>query len=255
VRSTITSGPFQTSAAVGSGFTASGQVTVETNANLATGSLRLNVAGVGLKAGDAGQANAYGFGSGVAEFGDTMSVRNQDGSLYQGAGFSSLNASFDGSLTGSADAGLSLIAQITVAMPGYLAAIVANDSAAASALVISRTSTGWLYAGDALPATPLTAFVPGFVSTFEWNVTAFGTFNFRQNDAGTRFAHIDLGNTIHVGLTTPTGTVFSAASGEFPGSVAAPIPEPGTWALSLTGLALLLTAVRRQRAAAGQDLR
>lgn len=254
VFSTVTTGPFQTSAAVGSGFTPSGQVSVQTSADLATGSLRLQVAGTGLKAGQAGMANAYGFGSGVAEFGDTIFVRNQDGSPYEGAVASTLSARFDGALYGSADAGLRFIAQITVAQPGYLAAIANNDSAAAIGFIINESSTGVLQAGDSLPVAALTAAVPVGINTFEWSVRAWGGFNFQQSNADDRFAIVDLGNTIHVSLTTPLNTVFSSASGEFPGSVTSPIPETSTWALGLMGMALVLAAVRKQRAVSERAL-
>jgi len=244
-RFTVTSGPFSTSAHVSSDFTPSGNVGAWASADLATGSLRLTVAGMGLAVGQPGQANAYGFGSGVAEFGDTINVRNLDGSAYQGQAASVLSASFDGGLYGGPESNLSFSATITVARTGYLAAIAAADYDTAYGLVISRSSTGWLYAGDALPSTPLAALVPGEINSFEWSVTSFGSFFFRQNDAGSDYAYIDLGHTIHVGLQTPLDTVFSAASGEFPGAVATPVPEPASWAFMLLSLPVLVLARRR----------
>ena len=122
----------------------------------------------------------------------------------------------------------------------------AHDYDAAGALTLDTVFTPWLTAGDPLPP-GLSIAVPASLRSFEWSVSAFATFNFRQNDDGLIYAQADLGHTITVGLQTPAGTIAASASGLFPNTVQMqPVPEPGTWALMLSGLLLLPALARRQ---------
>jgi len=192
------------------------------------------------------QPYVYGFAS--AWLGDTFAVLNPNGSAYSGAANSTLSINLDGNLFGTPESDLGFVASITLARPGYLAALAAHDYDTAGNLIVNSAYTDWLTANSPLPPT-LSIAVPAAQGSFEWMVSAFITYNFRQDDQGFNFVYADLGHTITVSLQTPQGTVFSSASGLFPGSIpAAPVPEPASWALLLIGGAGTLALARRPRA-------
>lgn len=200
---------------------------------------------------DSSVARPYAYGYASAWLGDTFAVLNADGSAYTGDAASTLSIRLDGGLYGTADANLGFSASITLARPGYLAALAAHDYETAGLLTLDSVYTDWLTAGDALPPV-LSINVPGALRSFEWSVTAFASYSFRQTDDGAIFAQADLGHTITVGLQTPDGTITASASGLFPDTVLMqPVPEPATWAMWLAALLLLPGLARRSGAHAG----
>lgn len=196
---------------------------------------------------DASVAKPYVFGFASAWLGDTFAVLNTDGSSYTGTAASTLSIQLDGGLYGTPDANLGFNATITLARPGFLAALAAQDYNSAGALTIASVGTPWLTAGEVLPP-GLSISVPAALGSFEWSVAASASFNFRQTDDGAIYAQADLGHTITIGLQTPDGTIAASASGLFPDTVQLqmqPVPEPATWALWSAGL--LLAAARHRR--------
>jgi hypothetical protein len=178
-------------------------------------------------------------------------VLNADGSRYTGAAASTLSIQLDGGLYGARDSNLGFSATISLGRPGFLAALAAHDYNTAAVLTFDTVGTPWLTAGDPLPPS-LSIAVPASLRSFEWSVTAFATFNFRQNDAGSIYAQADLGHTITIGLQTPDGTIAVSASGLFPNTVQMqPVPEPATWAMWMAALLLVPALARRGNTHAG----
>ena len=118
---------------------------------------------------------------------DYNGLANADGSAYTGAAASTLSIQLDGGLYGARDSNLGFSATISLGRPGFLAALAAHDYNTAAVLTFDTVGTPWLTAGDPLPPS-LSIAVPASLRSFEWSVTAFATFNFRQNDAGSIYA-------------------------------------------------------------------
>jgi PEP-CTERM motif len=96
-----------------------------------------------------------------------------------------------------------------------------------------------------LPSTITANFTPD--GDFDW-VLAIGASG--QTTAPNASWDVDLADTVTLDYSGPGGSVTKSASGVFSNFVAAPVPEPGTWAMVLAGFAALGWVGRRRAAAA-----
>jgi hypothetical protein len=102
-----------------------------------------------------------------------------------------------------------------------------------------------------------TAYYPTLPSAITANFTPDGDFDWvlaigasGQTTAPNASWDVDLADTVTLDYSGPAGSVTKSASGVFSNFVAAPVPEPGTWAMVLAGFAALGWVGRRRAAAA-----
>ncbi len=96
-----------------------------------------------------------------------------------------------------------------------------------------------------LPSANTANFTPD--GDYDW-VLAIGASG--QTTAPDASWEVDLADTVTLDYSGPAWSVTKSASGVFSNFVAAPVPEPGTWAMVLAGFAALGWAGRRRAAAA-----
>lgn len=222
---TETSGDLNVALAYSSGATSAGTVSASADANLTAGTLKISSEALGIA------PSAYAFAVTVGRLADTITVTNSDGSTYAGGGISTLSIAIDGQISGESD----LFLALRVYQDGALSTDPTNGFAFDFQKLIASDQANYL-STDTLP-TMLSVNFNTPDSPFVVYISAFSSFQFRQDSTGSLFALTDLGHTLTASLVTPEGTTYSSVGG-FPGPGVYNVPEPGTLALVLGCLGL-----------------
>ena len=184
-------------------------------------------------------------GSVDVRLGDTLTLLNADGTPYLGSGTSSVHLDIDGLFDVAPGVDVFGAFSISVYSPGYFE----DFSNGVFDQVPLASKAVWMFSPeDPLPSSLDLEFIAN--GPFEIEFGLFLSYNFTQDAAHSLYANIDLSHTATASFSGPSGTVFTSASGLFPGSATAAVPLPGSAALAALGLAALGLPARRRPPAA-----
>lgn len=173
--------------------------------------------------------------------GDTLTLLNTDGTPYTGSGTSSVHMDIDGLFDVASGVDVFGAFHISVYSPGYFE----DFSNGGFGTVLASNAVWMLSPDDPLPSSVDLDFIAS--GPFEIEFGLWLSYQFMQDAAHSLYANIDLSHTATVSFSGPPGTIFTSASGLFPGSATAAVPLPGSAGLAALGLAMLaLTAGRRR---------
>lgn len=242
-------------------------VSSSASANLATAELKAKADSVLEPGAIASNARA----TAVSQFGDQFTVLASNGGPYQWSSAATVRFSFD--ISGVVS-GPSLVTSFSLefgyGLPGALAAngqphgtsfpagmvsggFLIQDQclfqAGFSESLLGQMTCGGLIGVDALgnvSGSVFAEFAPN--GDFDWyaGLTLLGWPGAFGSGAGE--SHLDFSSTVTVGYTGPQDSITRAGSGAFPGLQVASVPEPGSFALIFTALALIGATRRRQAA-------
>ncbi len=204
--------------------------------DLAQGTLMIASEASGINVG------TYTVGSVDAKLGDTLTLLNVDGTPHVGSGPSSVHLDIEGLFDVAPGVDVFGIFGISVYGPGYFEAFsngVFDQVPLASKVALMFSPD------DPMPSSLDLDFVAN--GPFELVFDLFLSYSFKQDAAQSLYANIDLSHTATASFSGPPGTVFTSASGLFPGSAAAAVPLPGSAALAALGLAVLGLPLGRPR--------
>ncbi|MFT3821414.1 MAG: hypothetical protein QM750_27975 [Rubrivivax sp.] len=182
------------------------------------------------------------YGSVDVRLGDTLTLLNADGTPYLGSGTSSVHLDIDGLVDIAPGVDVFGSFAIVVYSPGYFE----DFSNGVFDHVPLASQAVWMFSpDDPLPSSLDLDFVAN--GPFELEFGLWLSYDFTQDAAHSLYADFDLSHTATASFSGPPGTIFTSASGLFPGSAAAAVPLPGSAALAALGLAVLGLPVGRRR--------
>lgn len=219
--SSVTTGSLDVQVTGGSGASWAGEIAANAAAELSTSKLRGRLLASDIAAG------SYAFGLMNASIGDTFTVST--------AGTSTFHIDLTGALAHTGTTGLFGSLAIQLFQPGAFDRWYAGDYAGMYDLAIDSASL-MINQDIALPGS-LTLSTDLPAGTFEWRVSIWSTYAFRQDAAQSNSLDLDLGHTAKVSYAGPDGALVTSASGFMPTAIHA-VPEPGTHMLAVLGIAL-----------------
>lgn len=84
------------------------------------------------------------------------------------------------------------------------------------------------------------------LESFDWIIRLNASIYLPSGDPDA-WAGSDFANTVNVSFAAPQGAITASASGVFPETVAAPVPEAESWAMMLAGLGLIGGVIQRRK--------